>query len=55
VDECKPLVVGMVMRLNEEAVWGLASMSSVQDNWDGIHEVSRCRLTLSNPIESAWN
>jgi hypothetical protein len=33
------LLVGMILRLNEEAVWGLASMSSVEDNWDGIAEV----------------
>lgn len=32
------LLVGMIMRLNEEAVWGLASMASVEDNWDGIAE-----------------
>ena len=32
------LLVGMLLRLNEEAVWGLASMASVEDNWDGIVE-----------------
>lgn len=33
------LLLGMILRLNEEAVWGLASMASVEDNWDDIAEV----------------
>ena len=33
------LLLGMILRLNEEAVWGLASMASVEDNWDAIEEV----------------
>ena len=33
------LLIGMILRLNEEAVWGLASMSSVEDNWAQIDEV----------------
>ena len=33
------LMLGMLYRLNEEAAWGLASMSSVEDNWPSIDEV----------------
>ena len=33
------LLLGMILRLNEEAVWGLASTASVEDNWDAIEEV----------------
>ena len=33
------LLLGMILRLNEEAVWGLASMASVEDDWDAIEEV----------------
>lgn len=33
------LLLGMIFRMNEEAVWGLASISSVEDNWDSIEEV----------------
>jgi hypothetical protein len=33
------LLLGMILRLNEEAVWGIASMSSVEDNWASIDEV----------------
>ena len=33
------LLLGMILRMNEEAVWGLASMASVEENWDAIEEV----------------
>jgi hypothetical protein len=33
------LLLGMILRANEEAVWGLASIASVEDNWDDIDEV----------------